>query len=232
MATRSPFLAVAVVSLLAAACQGKPAAGPSSPAAEAAKPADKNDRLANRVEDHWRLNLKKIPVDRPMAALVAGDLNADGKTDLAYFGTPDRVVVLTQDDAGTWKNKREFRMADIDAKPWCLAVGDLNHDTLADLIVLGKRATSILFQQKDGTLAAPISVRNTAEEVGLAMVYRTSENLASAIILESKTNINIGDAASEPTCGFSPRRRRAGHLARHRRTVDERRGRESGGRGG
>ena len=37
-----------------------------------------------------------------------------------------------------------------------------------------------------------------AEEVGLAMVYRTSENLASAIILESKTNINIGDAASEP----------------------------------
>ena len=37
-----------------------------------------------------------------------------------------------------------------------------------------------------------------AEEVGLAMVYRVSENLASAIILESKTNINIGDAASEP----------------------------------
>lgn len=37
-----------------------------------------------------------------------------------------------------------------------------------------------------------------AEEVGLAMVYRTSEHLASAIILESLTNINIGDAASEP----------------------------------
>ena len=37
-----------------------------------------------------------------------------------------------------------------------------------------------------------------AEEVGLAMVYRASENLASAIILESRTNINIGDVASEP----------------------------------
>ncbi|MDO5638329.1 MAG: LysM domain-containing protein [Neisseria sp.] len=37
-----------------------------------------------------------------------------------------------------------------------------------------------------------------AEEVGLAMVYRTSEHLASAIILESLTNINIGDVASEP----------------------------------
>ena len=30
------------------------------------------------------------------------------------------------------------------------------------------------------------------------MVYRTSENLASAIILESRTNINVGDVASEP----------------------------------
>ncbi len=37
-----------------------------------------------------------------------------------------------------------------------------------------------------------------AEEAGLAMVYRSSENLASAIILESLTNINIGDVASEP----------------------------------
>ena len=37
-----------------------------------------------------------------------------------------------------------------------------------------------------------------AEEAGLAMVYRVSQNLASAIILESKTNISIGDTASEP----------------------------------
>lgn len=37
-----------------------------------------------------------------------------------------------------------------------------------------------------------------AEEVGLAMIYRTSENLSSAIILESLTNINIGDTAAEP----------------------------------
>jgi hypothetical protein len=137
---------------------------------EAAKPADKSDRTANRVEDHWRLNLKKVAVDRPVAALAAGDLNADGKTDLAYFGTPDRVVILTQDDAGAWKTKREFRMADVDGRPWSLSIGDLNNDTLQDLIVLGKRTTSILFQQKDGTLAAPVSVRNTAEEIGLAML--------------------------------------------------------------
>lgn len=137
---------------------------------EAAKAADKNDTTANRVEDHWRLNLKKLAVDRPVSALAAGDLNADGRTDLAYFGMPDRLVVLLQDETGAWKNKREFRLPDIDAKPWSLVIGDLNHDTLQDLIVLGKRTTSVLLQQKDGTLAPPVSVRNTAEELGLAML--------------------------------------------------------------
>ncbi|ASK27384.1 LysM peptidoglycan-binding domain-containing protein [Neisseria chenwenguii] len=37
-----------------------------------------------------------------------------------------------------------------------------------------------------------------AEEVGLAMVYRTNEHLASAIILESLNSVSIGDTASEP----------------------------------
>lgn len=49
---------------------------------------------------------------------------------------------------------------------------------------------------KDRDSAELISI--PAEEVGLAMVYRTSENLASAIILESLTNIKLGDTASEP----------------------------------
>lgn len=37
-----------------------------------------------------------------------------------------------------------------------------------------------------------------AEEVGLAMVYRVSDNLASAIILNATQNISVGDTASEP----------------------------------
>jgi len=34
--------------------------------------------------------------------------------------------------------------------------------------------------------------------IGLAMVYRTSDHLASAIILESLNSVSIGDTASEP----------------------------------
>lgn len=42
----------------------------------------------------------------------------------------------------------------------------------------------------------PIST--PAEEVGLAMVYRTSEHLSSAIILENISDISVGDTAANP----------------------------------
>ena len=51
---------------------------------------------------------------------------------------------------------------------------------------------------KDGSRSVVKYLSIPAEEAGLAMVYRVSQNLASAIILESKTNIGIGDTASEP----------------------------------
>lgn len=137
---------------------------------QAAKAADKNDRTVNQVADHWRLELKKLPVDRPVVALCAGDLNADGRSDLAYFGTPDRLVIQLQGATGEWKEKREIRLADVNAKPWSLTMGDVNHDTLQDLIVLGERNTFLLIQQADGSLAAPLMLRNTADELGLAMV--------------------------------------------------------------
>ncbi|MDF7675300.1 LysM peptidoglycan-binding domain-containing protein [Neisseriaceae bacterium ESL0693] len=37
-----------------------------------------------------------------------------------------------------------------------------------------------------------------AEEVGMALVYRVSDNLSSAIILDARTNINVGDLAMNP----------------------------------
>ena len=104
--------------------------------AKTAKTVDKSDRNANQINDNWRLDLKKLPVDRPVAALCTGDLNSDGRSDLAYFGTPDRLVIQLQGPAGDWKEKREIRLADVDAKPWSLVIGDVNHDTLQDLLVM------------------------------------------------------------------------------------------------
>ncbi|CKK63571.1 putative peptidoglycan-binding periplasmic protein [Neisseria meningitidis] len=41
-------------------------------------------------------------------------------------------------------------------------------------------------------------ISTPAEEVGLAMVYRTSDHLSSAIILENISDISVGDTAANP----------------------------------
>lgn len=124
----------------------------------------------NDIRSHWRFEKKKIPVDREVPSLSAADLNGDGRTDLVYFGNPDRLVVRYQPASGEWTEKKEFRVADVQAAAWTVATGDLNNDALADITVLGKKSTYVLYQKKDGTLTPPAEFRNTGADLGLGMV--------------------------------------------------------------
>lgn len=130
----------------------------------------------NDVRSHWRFEKRRIPVDREVPALTAADLNGDGRTDLVYFGNPDRLVVRYQPATGEWTEKKEFRLADVAAAAWTVAAGDLNNDALADVAVLGKKSTYVLYQQKDGTLSTPVEFRNTGADLGLGMIQDLDGN--------------------------------------------------------
>ncbi|MEZ6143936.1 MAG: VCBS repeat-containing protein [Planctomycetaceae bacterium] len=128
------------------------------------------DADVNQIEDHWRFKHEKIPVDREVSALTVGDFNADGRTDLAYFGEPDRLIVRFQSESPLWDQKREVRLADVEGQSWGIAAGDLNHDGRDDIAVLGKQVTYVIHQTEPGEFATPVVIRNTAERVGLAMI--------------------------------------------------------------
>ena len=71
------------------------------------------------------------------------------------------------------------------------------------VLSLYKRSRQVKFELnndkgKSGNQTTMKYLSIPAEEIGLAMVYRTSENLASAIILEALSSVSIGDTASEP----------------------------------
>ncbi|HCD01953.1 MAG TPA: hypothetical protein DER64_15655 [Planctomycetaceae bacterium] len=128
------------------------------------------DEDTNQVKNDWRFEHRKIPVDRQVAALVAGDFNGDGRSDLAYLGTPNYLVVRFQPKEGEWSEKLEFRIPDINPIRGSLVTGDMDGNGRPDLVVLGKFETFIYYQSKDGKLGTPRLLMNTSAQLGLAIV--------------------------------------------------------------
>ena len=88
------------------------------------KPIGRSD--VNSVEDHWRFEHRKLPVDREVSAVALGDFNGDGRTDIAYFGNPDQLVIRFQPEKGEWTEKTQQRVPDVAPTPWFLTAGDLD----------------------------------------------------------------------------------------------------------
>jgi len=137
---------------------------PSEPLADAG-PFGINDVRGDSRFDH-----KKIPLDKQLASLAVGDFNADGRADLACFGVPDRLIVLTQPLSGDWKEKTRIRVPGVPPAQWNMAAGDVNGDGRDDLVILGKHQTYVFLQQAKGGLAAPNILMNTSEKLALAQI--------------------------------------------------------------
>jgi len=124
----------------------------------------------NSVDDHWRFEHRKMPVDREVASLALGDFNGDGLTDIAYFGMPDQLVFRFQPTQGEWTEKKQQRVPDTAPAPWFMTAGDLDGNGLDDLVILGKHETILFYQLTKGTLAPPKKLMNTSDKLGLAQI--------------------------------------------------------------
>jgi len=124
----------------------------------------------NDLEDAAQYELQKLAADQEIAAVTLGDFDRDGRTDVAYFGLPDKLIIRYQPEQGEWKKKTQIRIPDVAAAPWCLAAGDLDQNGWDDLVVLGVSETLILSQKTQGTLDPPVKLLNTSSQLGLAQV--------------------------------------------------------------
>ncbi|MCZ6786607.1 MAG: VCBS repeat-containing protein, partial [Planctomycetota bacterium] len=98
--------------------------------------------------------------------LAAGDLNGDGKIDVAYYGKPAELVVAYGDGRGGFPETRRFKIDDGAFAAWGLAAGDLNGDKRNDLVLLAKTNTAIFYQDKKGVLSEPVRFSHTVKGVG------------------------------------------------------------------
>lgn len=121
----------------------------------------------NDLTSDRRFETQQIPVDKQIACLVTGDFNHDGAADLAYLGTPDRLVVRFQPKTGQeWKKRWSVRLPDLAPTSAMIATGDLDSNGLMDIAVLGKKITYIVYQQPDGMQPAKQLI-NTSNQLSL-----------------------------------------------------------------
>ena len=130
---------------------------------EAAKPF--GDTAVNFVGSDWRFEHKKLPVDKQIHSLKLGDFNSDGRTDIVYFGNPDRVIIRYQSKSGDWNTRVSFRVPGVPSARNKMATGDLNQDGKDDIVILAKNKTYIVYQQNDGRMAGPQSLMNTSDKL-------------------------------------------------------------------
>ncbi|MGC4072614.1 MAG: VCBS repeat-containing protein [Nibricoccus sp.] len=86
---------------------------------------------------------------------VVGDLNGDGRADLAYTGDPQTLTIRYQQTDGTWQEKKIAEAPEPIQFVGSLRLADVNGDKRQDLVVLGQKEIAVFEQQKNGELAPP-----------------------------------------------------------------------------
>lgn len=142
-------------------------------------------------------------------SVAIGDLNGDGKDDVAAACWPSGLYVFYQAPDGTLISPPTSLYSP--SYPYGLAVGDLNNDLRPDLVVADVDSmVNIYYQQQDGTLGTPQSYYVGGWATSIALADVNADGLVD-IATTSSTDINTSVVIirQDPAGGFGwPDRRR------------------------
>ncbi len=139
---------------------------------QAKQAASQTGKNINRLTSDWRFDVRQIPVDKQIAGVVTADFNGNGRTDIAYIGSPDRLIIRYQPEEGKteWTERFSVRLPDLAPAPWMISKGDLNGDRRTDIAVIGKTATYLIYQEGNGKMGAPKPLINTSTQLSLLQI--------------------------------------------------------------
>lgn len=123
-------------------------------AREVAAKSTRPNRWEPVVEDA-RFRRERVTTGVTMYDMAAGDLNGDGRVDLAYTGDSQALTVRHQQEDGSWLETRLSEAPGAIQSPGSLRIGDLDGDKRKDLVMLGLKELAVYRQTESGELCPP-----------------------------------------------------------------------------
>lgn len=147
---------------------------------------------------------ESITIGFPLFDLAVGDLDGDGRVDLAYTGRESPLTVRFQDESGNWADVEEFD--EFEPLGWTdtLEIVDLNADGEAELVVISANSLQViavgddkrLYQKGDyyitGQNPFNLKIEDVTGDGRADIVYISSDGKQSLVVREQLKNGRFG----------------------------------------
>jgi hypothetical protein len=157
------------------------------------------------VLDDARFRKESVTTGIRMYDVSAGDLDGDGRVDLAYTGSPDPLTVLYQKRRGELEVKRVLDIAEPVSWVTSTLVSDLDGDGRADLAVLTEEDLIVFTQSSRGELEGPRAYALSGEDCfGLRALDADQDGRVDLIYQVANRSDALRIRFGLPSGGFGP----------------------------
>ena len=148
---------------------------------QTAKPAGK--RELNELPPDARFRIESIASEKRISALVAADLNGDGRPDIAYYGEPKELIVIYNQGTNGWSAPKRWPIDDGQLTANALCTGDLNGDGRTDLLLLAENYVYFLPQTADHTFGEPQKIPLASPVKSIQVVDIDGDGLSDLLLV-------------------------------------------------
>ncbi len=155
---------------------------------------DPEDTDINILNPQTRFDNQSLAVSQKVTSFVCGDLNTDGRTDLAYYGEPKGLYIILQDISQeqspetfklNWRTRKKINIDDGISRSSALVCADLNTDGRDDLALAGSDKVYVIIQNEDGSLAEPVQYPSASNVLGVDAVDLDGDGINDLVLVTS-----------------------------------------------